>query len=170
VISFWSRAALSVAEIGAAIDGAAPGEICALDVREVPRSFHASFSASSRRYVYIAEVDADVKRLDRMLTVLLGRRSFHAFARDTPKDKSSVRTLYEAGARAVPEGARFDFLADGFLRHQIRVLVATALREAALRSEDDALLFLAESQDRRLTAAPMTPEGLTLVRVGYEPR
>src|SRR5689334_19445803 len=83
VISFWSRPRLALDRIAQAIDEAAPGEIFALDVREVSRSFHAQFSAKSRRYLFVWPGDADLApAIDRMLCVLIGRRSFHAFARD----------------------------------------------------------------------------------------
>jgi tRNA U38,U39,U40 pseudouridine synthase TruA len=50
----------------------------------------------------------------------------------------------------------------------VRVLVATAIREAAAGAGEDALLNLMEATDRRATAPPAPPEGLCLVDVGYE--
>lgn len=50
----------------------------------------------------------------------------------------------------------------------VRVLVATAIREAAAGAEEDALLNLMEGTSRRATAPPAPPEGLCLVDVGYE--
>jgi tRNA U38,U39,U40 pseudouridine synthase TruA len=50
----------------------------------------------------------------------------------------------------------------------VRVLVATAIREAAAGAGADALLNLMEATDRRATAPPAPPEGLCLVDVGYE--
>jgi tRNA pseudouridine38-40 synthase len=172
VISFWSRPRLALDAIASAIDRAAPDEIAVLDVREVSRSFHAQFSASSRRYVYLWTTGApfDVPRVDRMLSALAGRRSFYAFARDTPKGKSCVRRLLEARARECAEGVRFDFHADGFVRHQIRILVATAIREASLDRDDDALVRLAVIEDRRGTEPAAPAAGLYLTRIGYDAR
>ena len=50
----------------------------------------------------------------------------------------------------------------------VRVLVATAIREAAAGAGDDDLLKLMEATNRRATAPPAPPEGLCLVDVGYE--
>jgi tRNA pseudouridine38-40 synthase len=170
VLSFWSRPRLALDAIGGAIDRAAPGEIAVLDVREVGRSFHAQFSACARRYVYFAsDPVVDVARIDRMLCALVGRRSFSAFARDTPAGKSTVRTLCEARAREDADGIRFDFMANGFLRHQVRVLVATAIREAEHARDDDALVRIAATEDRRATAQAASPGGLVLARVYYDP-
>jgi tRNA U38,U39,U40 pseudouridine synthase TruA len=71
-------------------------------------------------------------------------------------------------ARATRVGAqriRFDFRANGFLRRQVRVMVATALREAA--APIDTLLRLAETGDRRSTAPAAEAGGLFLVGVEY---
>lgn len=49
----------------------------------------------------------------------------------------------------------------------VRVLVATAIREAAAGADDDALLKLVDATCRRATAPPAPPVGLCLVDVGY---
>ncbi|MCK6547902.1 hypothetical protein L6R52_18770 [Myxococcota bacterium] len=175
VISFISRDPVDVDVIRRAIDDAPPGAIAALDVRRVSDKFHAQFSASTRRYVYLLpdDPDVDVARLDRMLCALLGRRSFRAFSRNTPPDKKTEKTLLDARARRVSTDdgpkLRVELAGDAFLRKQVRVLVATAVREAKSGGDDDVLVRIAEARDKRETALPAPAEGLYLVRVGYEP-
>jgi tRNA U38,U39,U40 pseudouridine synthase TruA len=53
-------------------------------------------------------------------------------------------------------------------KQMVRVLVATAIREAAAGADKDALLNLMEATCRRATAPPAPAEGLCLVDVGYE--
>ncbi len=172
VISFVSQEDVPLDRIARAIDEAAPGALAALEVRKVSNSFHAQFSACARRYAYFLDDDGsvDVDLMDRMLGALVGRRCFSAFARNTPFGKDTTKTLVEARARRIA-GARirFDFAADAFLRKQVRVMVSTALREAAAGLDDEALVRLAEAGDRRLTPHPAPPEGLVLARVGYRP-
>ena len=179
VISFTSDRPLALPLVREKIDGAHSGRLVATDVRPVPRWFHAGFSATLRRYVYLlaGDVETDAARVDRMLAGLTGRRCFTAFARDTPANRPTVRTLFEARARAVRHDGRpairFDFAADGFLRRQIRVVVATARRQARQGANDDALVELAKRQDRRATEPAADANGLYLVKVGYaafEPR
>jgi tRNA U38,U39,U40 pseudouridine synthase TruA len=50
----------------------------------------------------------------------------------------------------------------------VRVVVTTAVREAAAGSSIYALLRLAGIEDRRATAPPAPPQGLILADVGYE--
>lgn len=170
VVSFRLRDRYPEVKIFSALD--IHPQIALSEVRQVPRSFHAQFSALERHYSYLHPdiPDLDPRQVDRMLAALLGRRCFTAFARDTPKDQNTVRWLKQATCRRVgQDGAtwlRFDFAADAFLRRQIRILVATALAEAN-KKNDDALLQLAERRDRHLTAKAAPAEGLCLVKVVY---
>ena len=172
VVSFWSRGPLALEDIAACLDAAAPEEICLREVREVPRRFHAGFSAISRHYVYRLRDDGTggADELDALLAPLVGKRCFGIFARDTVAGASTVRHLRMARVRRDgPDHLRFDFVADGFLRRQVRVMVATALREQRLGAPSDALLTLCERGDRGATAKPMDPGGLHLASVAYPP-
>ncbi|KAL3642845.1 hypothetical protein CASFOL_013660 [Castilleja foliolosa] len=127
-------------------------------------------------------VTFEVSRVNHLLQQLEGKLlSFRMFARDTkasrnigpptecfvyharaaeadlpcPKDGASTRTMC------------IELVANRFLRKMVRVLVATAIREAAAGAEDDALLKLLDATCRRATAPPAPPDGLCLVDVGY---
>lgn len=170
VVSFWSREPRDPRALEEAIDAARPDALAALEVRRVPRPFHAQHSATLRRYAYVLEDGhgIDVGRLDRMLMALVGRRDFGAFARDTPPGQATVRTLFAAGARPIGDGIRIELVGDGFLRRQVRVVVGTALRELGREgAEDDVLVQLLEGGDRAAMAVPAAPERLYLVKVGY---
>ena len=174
VISFCCFEDLDLARVAAAIDTAENEALFALEVRKVGRSFHAQYSARARHYVYLYEDDPeslDARRIDQLLCALQGRRCLTAFARDTPPGKSTVRTLRSARARRTRHRGRsvvrFDFSADSFLRHQVRIMVSTAVREAPHACPTDILCQIAESQDRRATAPPAPPERLYLARVTY---
>ncbi len=175
VVSFKLRAAAPTAELIDALSHAHPS-IWIDELRRVPRWFHAAFSARTRRYVYLAPAEPGicVVRLQRQLDGLVGgRRCFHAFARDTPPGRDTRRRLLEARVRTdVVHGQpqlRFDFCADGFLRRMVRVLVATALRSVHEGGQDDALVRLADTRDRRATARPASPTGLYLTAIAYDP-
>ncbi|KAK6147486.1 hypothetical protein DH2020_018398 [Rehmannia glutinosa] len=84
---------------------------------------------------------------------------FHARAAEayllSTKDGTSTRTMC------------VELVANRFLRKMVRVLVATAIREAAAGADEDALLKLMDATCRRATAPPAPPDGLCLVDVGY---
>ncbi len=172
VVSFSALCALDLDAITEAVDGVAQGELTALSTAEMGKSFHAQFSAVARHYTYLLEDgETNVARVDRLIACLVGRRCFSAFARDTPAGKSTVRTLYRATARRVRDAGRevirFDFSGAAFLRRQVRIMVSTAIREAQRGAPDERLLELAAAGDRRATAPPADPHGLTLVRITY---
>lgn len=176
IFSFIARDSVEIDTIYDALDRAAPNVLAAVDVRRVSDSFHAQFSATYRRYLYLFPDDEqtiDAARVDRLLCPLVGKRDFNAYARETPADKKTIKTLFDARARRYFDGERnylrFDFAGDAFLRRQVRVMVATAVREARDNRGDNILLELAETNDRRETALPAPGDGLYLVKVGYDP-
>lgn len=175
VFSFTARTDCPPDYLAQLIEAEAPGEIVVHRAGLAPRWFHAQYSAVARSYVYLhpqlrtRRSVALAARAHDMLQELVGHTDFHAFARDTPKNKSTVRHLIKATARPEGRAIRFDFTASGFLRRQVRVLVASALREAAAESPTDALLRLALARARAETAAPAEPGHLCLSRVHYGP-
>jgi tRNA pseudouridine38-40 synthase len=170
VASFWTKLSPDSEEIRERIDSAAPGMLLAHEVRRVSASFHAQFSARARSYVYVWPDPAlDPTPIDRMLRELIGTRCFSAFARDTPPAVPTVRTLLSARAFRSDGALRFEFNATGFLRRMIRVLVATAIRDAERGAPRSSLLEICESRDRRRTAPPADPGGLTLTKISYDP-
>lgn len=169
VVSFYCRREIPGDDIRLHIEGAGRGDLAVLGVRRVPRVFHASFSAVARAYTYrVSARDLDIPRLDAMLGQLVGRRCFHAFSRRTPEGQSTVRRLLSARVfRDGPESARFELVGDGFLRHQVRVLVATALREMRNRAPAEVLLEMSRRGERAKTAPPAEAGGLWLMSVSY---
>ncbi|XP_010928780.1 uncharacterized protein [Elaeis guineensis] len=125
-----------------------------------------------------------VDKVNKLLQQLEGRSlSYKMFARDTKASRSTgpPTECFMFHARATDAklpnddkncvgGLRVmcvELVANRFLRKMVRVLVATAIREAAVGADDDALLKLMEATCRRATAPPAPPEGLCLVDVGY---
>ncbi|CAA0821488.1 Pseudouridine synthase family protein [Striga hermonthica] len=124
----------------------------------------------------------EVSRVNHLLQKLEGKLlSFRMFARDTkparnigPPTECFLFHARAAEARLLnaKDGIStrimcIELVANRFLRKMVRVLVATAIREAAAGAEEDALLKLMDATCRRATAPPAPPDGLCLVDVGY---
>jgi tRNA pseudouridine38-40 synthase len=173
VISFWSHTDYP-SEFILKILSESPSDIVVRHVQVVPRSFHARYSAAGRRYVYFHPLStASIELMNIMLCNIVGRRCFSAFARNTPAGKSTVRTLWDARVRLAlyheQPMLRFDFGSDGFLRRQVRVMVASVIREASKNAPEECLLDFCLSGDRTRTASPAAPEGLFLSKILYGP-
>ncbi|MEM7675440.1 MAG: hypothetical protein AAF449_05495, partial [Myxococcota bacterium] len=158
--------------IKAAIEAAHPA-IWVQSVKIVPSWFNARACARSRAYVYLmpSKPGLDVAPLQRQLDALCGRRCFFAFSRGTPKGQNTRRRLLRAVVRStiVDEQPylQFELEADRFLRRMVRLIVATAVANAA--NGDRSLVEIARRQDRAATAAAAPPEGLYLRWVRYDP-
>ena len=164
--------------------------------RETHRSFHATFCATWRRYVYVFPTrqsmreertprrEIDVSLLNEMLgRLVLEKKSpgvdCYAFARDTVAGKDShvvfrVARAFRGHVPRVDDGPHggeevvvIELVADRFLRKLVRVLVATAAREAATGAKPDVLLALAAARERSATASAAPPNGLFFAGVGY---
>lgn len=185
VVSFRVRRRLDLATVQEAVQALAPAASAsptgfeevdevlagrALMVREVthvPRRFHASFSARSRRYRFRLRADADVDAVDALLRALVGTRDVRALARQPRRGGSTRKTILAAGAERDGAYLCFDVTASGFLRRQMRVLVATVLREAEAGAPASRMVELCATGDPRQTAPPMSPDGLCLWHVDY---
>ncbi|KAL6521290.1 hypothetical protein OROGR_017859 [Orobanche gracilis] len=124
----------------------------------------------------------EVSRVNHLLQQLEGKLlSFRMFARDTKASRNigPPTECFVFHARAAEahllcrkDGTNtrtmcIELVANRFLRKMVRVLVATAIREAAAGAAEDALLKLMDATCRRATAPPAPPDGLCLVDVGY---
>ena len=104
-----------------------------------------------------------------------GRRRNARNGGDAARDGSGSRARAEEASEASEAGRDdstervlvIELVADRFLRKLVRVLVATAVREAAAGAAPDVLLALSAAGERTATAPPAPPNGLMLAGVGY---
>nr|GLL20292.1 uncharacterized protein LOC109146864 isoform X1 [Ipomoea trifida] len=124
----------------------------------------------------------EVSKVNHLLRQLEGKLlSYKMFARDTKPSRNigPPTECFVFHARAIEvslpcaeDGSHtktmcIELVANRFLRKMVRVLVATAIREAVAGADEDALLKLMDATCRRATAPPAPPDGLCLVDVGY---
>ncbi|XP_042056769.1 tRNA pseudouridine synthase A isoform X2 [Salvia splendens] len=197
VCAFYTwRKDVKALDIEEALKSAAPGKIRVTSVSQVSRDFHPNFSAKWRHYFYIFPFNEEktqqsgskpftfeVSRVNHLLRQLEGKLlSFRMFARDTKASRNigpptECFVFHARAAEAYLPSPKKDgvcskvmcveLVANRFLRKMVRVLVATAIREAAAGAEEDALIKLMDATCRRATAPPAPPDGLCLVDVGY---
>ncbi len=109
----------------------------------VDENFHARFSAKRRRYAYVVSLRTptpfgapylyyydkqfDMDLLNRASSLFIGKKDFRAFMKSGSDTQTSVRTIYHAKWYRYGQKRIFIVEADGFLRSQIRMTVATLL-------------------------------------------
>ena len=186
VVNFYTDTTMQPIDLQRGLNSLLPSDIVALDVEEMPHSFHARFSASSKIYEYRILNRSVPSALDRKfawhirrplvnssmqqcLDMLLGEHDFSAFMASGSSVKSTERTIYRAELKVqTPHRLIFLFEANGFLRHMVRNMVGTLVDvgKGTLGSNDFAEIIASRDRCRAGMTAPA--HGLYLVSVQYQ--
>lgn len=161
-----------------------PKSIRILWAKNVSEDFHARFSATSRRYLYliyqrniesvmfaghITHERADLN-LDAMNTAaqsLLGEQDFSAFRAAGCQSKSANRNVSHAEVYARGNFIVFDIEANAFLQHMVRNITGSLLMIGRGEKSTSWIEELLQGKDRRLAGKTADPDGLYLVAVNY---
>lgn len=151
---------------------------------EVDESFHARFSAISRRYRYVIlnrrvapgylskrvswyPRDLDESRMNDAATTLVGTHDFSAFRSARCGNKNPVKTVMAVDVGRCGEWVWIDVEASGFLHHMVRNIAGVLLaigcrdREAAWAAE------VLDCKDRTLAGVTAPADGLYFVSAVY---
>ncbi|WP_322489448.1 tRNA pseudouridine(38-40) synthase TruA [Chloroflexus sp.] len=180
----------SLATIWRGLNAHLPTDLAVQNVGEVPRDFHARFSALQREYRYLIDCapaplpqlrhqalhyagSLDVAAMTAALRLLEGTHDFAAFTTATPTQRSTVRTMHWT---RIVEREWFDrrllaieLAANAFLQHMVRMIVGTLLLVGRGRMTVDQFGEVLVSRDRRLAGPTAPAHGLTLTAVRYPP-
>jgi tRNA pseudouridine38-40 synthase len=162
-----------------------PRDVAVRWARPVTTNFHARFSATSRRYVYLLMARSqrlglhagrvgwthwpqDVARLRDAMPALVGTHDFSGFRAAECQAKSPIKTIHSATVREHRGMLRFDFHADAFLHHMIRNIVGALVYIGGNKQPTDWLESLLEKKDRTIAAPTFSPDGLYLAGIEYD--
>ena len=166
-----------------------PGDVWIAESHEMVPSFHARFSATSRRYRYVVGLrddswspfrrrfvfpwpgskTLDFGALEWCATATLGMHAFRGFA---VKGTAPADDDHRCDVRAcewTDEGGDLVFTveANRFLHHMVRFLVGTMVDVAAGRRVSDEFAALLTASENDKVSAPAPASGLSLERVNY---
>jgi tRNA pseudouridine38-40 synthase len=166
------------------LNGLLPDEIRVRAAAQVGSDFHARRSARGKLYIYrarwrpsplpwlglrcaVVQPISDPGELARAAALLVGRHDFASFTVPEAADEPTVRTLYRVWRRGRRDGLDLHFVGDGFLRYQVRRMVAALLDvgRGQLALADFARLLDDPRPGAPLQTAPA--RGLTLEQVFY---
>lgn len=143
-------------------------------ISQVPRDFHPRYDAVARCYRYVLNHGrpspflsdfcvfyprVDLAALNAALANFIGEHDFSEFMKSGSDIKSPVRELYIARAYSFRNLTLINFKANGFLRAQVRLMVANALKSVQSGRKI--------SFSRALSRIPFPPNGLYLSGVSY---
>lgn len=165
-----------------------PASIFVREVKKVWADFHPRYSAKARVYRYLlfcgrprvelADLvyfcaKPEMRALNQALKAFCGERDFSGFYKSGSNEKSPVRTLYYARARvrktALGEFVIIAFKGNGFLRSQVRLMVANALECAKKPEKLELLKARLDNKNQAVpTKIPAPAAGLYLKKVCYD--
>jgi tRNA pseudouridine38-40 synthase len=184
VVSFRLSREWEGRDLQRAINGNLPPDIRVIDAATVDEEFHARFDAKSKTYryqIYLAEVmspflvryawhypySLDVERLAEESEVLIGTLDYRAFTVADCDAKTFTRTITGVSVEREGDLLKLFFTGVGFLRYQVRTMVAALVESNRGRLKTGSISELIESKDRALAGSPAPARGLTLMKVGY---
>jgi tRNA pseudouridine38-40 synthase len=150
----------------------------------VAPSFHARFSARSRRYRYIiantpvrpallhAKVTwqrskLDAQRMHSAAQCLLGEQDFSTFQAASCQSSTPMRNVHAVEVSRRGELLVIDIQANAFLHHMVRNIAGSLMAVGTERQPPDWIAQLMRGRDRTLAAETAAADGLYLVRVEY---
>ncbi|MDD5558143.1 tRNA pseudouridine(38-40) synthase TruA [Candidatus Methylomirabilis sp.] len=169
-----------------ALTSVLPSDIVVSRVEEVDEDFHAQRCARWKRYRYTLLTRPYPSAIERRYTLfvphpikidamaeaartLIGTHDFSAFQAAHSSAESSVRTVLVAEFRQEGDHLAFDIVADGFLRHMIRIIMGTLLDVGRGRLRPEDLKVILEGKDRSHASKTISPHALCMLEVGYQP-
>jgi tRNA pseudouridine38-40 synthase len=173
------------ADLKRALNSTLPPDIWVQDVVPARHDFHPRYDAVARTYMYRVGThpDArspfhrrwcwslceplDLRTLDRLGSVLVGKHSFEAFAKAGQPERGTRCAISAADWHGWELGARFTITADRYLHHMVRYLVGTMVDIGLGRRPAGDLAALLAGKAGLETSPPAPPEGLFLSRVEY---
>lgn len=151
----------------------------------VPLDFHARYNAKSKVYeyrIYNEKIQSpflrnyawhifrllDLKAMEECLEIIKGAHDFSSFSSTGDAKIDPVRTIIQAKLRIQKDNLlRFNFEANGFLRHMVRNIMGTIVKAGLGEISVDSFCEILESSDRQKVGAKAPPGGLYLKDVRY---
>lgn len=184
VVSFRLAKEWEGANLRRALNANLPPDVRVLEASVAADDFHPRVNAKSktyryriftgeamnplwRRYAWHHPYHLNHEKLIEDSRALIGTHDFTAFTVADCTTKTRVRTLTEI--RIEPDGdfLTFLFVGEGFLRYQVRTMVAALAEANRGRLRAASISELIESRDRKRIGRPAPAQGLTLLKVEY---
>lgn len=168
------------------LNGALPPSIAVLEAREVAADFHARFCARAKDYRYLIDLRPVRSPLDRhrawhrpglapepmraAAIHLVGEHDFAAFRAAGCSARTTTRRIHRVAIEPAGEDRlAIDVRGNAFLRNMVRILAGTLAEVGRGKLGPGDIRDILASRDRARAGQTAPPQGLTLVRVHYQP-
>ena len=122
-----------------------------------------------RNYTAHFKYPVDVAKMQKAAQDLVGEHDFTSFVASGSQALSNVRTIYQADVHRDEANNEivFDFVGNGFLYNQVRIMVAFLLEIGSNQRPVDDVIRVLATKDRNQARMTAPASGLYLVSVDY---
>lgn len=183
VFNFYTNSSIPLDNFKYAMNRQLPLDIRIKSMEYVPLDFHARFSAKTKEYRYYIKTNnlnafehnyydyqckLDTNLLNEGLKLLIGQHNFEGFcSADVDKRKDFVKTIFEAKLNVLDDVLEFVFIGTGFLKYQIRRMMAVLIAVAKKEVDISIISKILETRNPLLYTKVANPCGLYLEKVYY---
>ncbi len=186
VANFKTNSNIPIEKIPIAINTNLKKSIRILAAEEVPEQFHSRLTCKKKTYRYIINntqygtaiyrnlethisMKLDVEKMNKAAKYFEGEHDFKAFKASGTSSKSSVRTIYKAIVKKMPNNRIYiELTGNGFLYNMVRIISGTLVDVGIGKLQPEDISNIIESQKRENAGKTLPPQGLYLVSVEYE--
>ncbi len=186
VANFKTNSNIPIEKIPIAINTNLKKSIRILAAEEVPEQFHSRLTCKKKTYRYIINntqygtaiyrnlethisMKLDVEKMNKAAKYFEGEHDFKAFKASGTSSKSSVRTIYKAIVKEMPNNRIYiELTGNGFLYNMVRIISGTLVDVGIGKLQPEDISNIIESQKRENAGKTLPPQGLYLVSVEYE--
>lgn len=161
-----------------------PSSIVVRWAKHVDYSFHARFSALSRRYRYIIfnhpirpavlksraswhYYPLDIERMRAAGKYLLGEQDFRSFRSSQCNAKTTMRNVFDFQIKRCGDCIIMEIEANAFLHHMVRNIAGVLMKIGSGHKDPLWIREVLAAKNRRAAAETAPPEGLYLMQVSY---
>ena len=184
VIHFETKDELDTAKAIRSLNALLPEDVSVKSLKQVPDNFHAQKSARRRWYRYVItnrnsrsvwdipslliSKKLDIKLIQDSLEYLKGEHDFSSFRCSKTQNPARICHIYYAGASEKNGVINIDIVADRFLYNMVRIIVGTLLEIENKSLLPSKMKEILDSKDRKKAGMTAVPDGLYLMKVGYD--
>ena len=185
VANFKTNSDLPIDKMAIAINANLKKSIRILSAEEVNENFHSRLTCKKKTYRYIINnskygtaiyrnlethipMKLDVEKMKEAVKYFEGEHDFKAFKASGTSSKSSIRTIYKAEVKQMPDDRIYvELTGNGFLYNMVRIITGTLIEVGLGKIEPKEIENIIKSKKRENAGKTLPPEGLYLVKVEY---
>ena len=185
IVTFACRTQRDARSLLGGLNGLLPPDVACLAVEPAPPGFDPRREARRKLYRYRLlnrptrcpfreelvwhwRYDLDVEAMDAAARYMVGRYDFSSFRAQGCTARHPVRSVESTRVARVDDEVHFEFVGNGFLRHQVRIQVGTLLEVGRGRRPPASVAETLAARDRAMAGQTAPAHGLWLMWVAYD--